>query len=165
MQGLGRRLVTALAESSDLLDVAEQLATALEDLARGDQGDILQAGHHAPGAGPYALQPHLRAALIASSDHSIGMLSDHSGETGDTPNELAHQGADVITLRARHSTQQVTLHNSVIELCPDTDSGRSLDQVLGPGSHPPVKVTLHERGETETALDQSTPKKMHHLIQ
>ena len=36
MEVLGRRLVTALAESSDLLDVAEQVATALEDLARGD---------------------------------------------------------------------------------------------------------------------------------
>ena len=36
MEVLGRRLVTALAESSDLLDVAEQVATALEDLARED---------------------------------------------------------------------------------------------------------------------------------
>ena len=45
---LGRSLATALAESSDLLDVADQVATALENLAK---GNALQTGHHAPGAG------------------------------------------------------------------------------------------------------------------
>ena len=39
---------------SDLLEVTEQAATALEDLAIGDRGDALQAGHQAPGAGHYS---------------------------------------------------------------------------------------------------------------
>ena len=67
----------------------------------------------------------------------------------------------MIRLRARHNTQQATLLDSVIELLPDTDSGPSKDELLGPGSDLFVEVLPHERGETETALDQSTPWRRH----
>ena len=66
---LGRRLVAALAERSDLLDVAKQVATALEDLARGDRVDALQAGHQEPGAGHYS--PTFEPPPDTGSDHSI----------------------------------------------------------------------------------------------
>ena len=67
----------------------------------------------------------------------------------------------MIPLRARHNTQQATLHNSVIELLPDTESGGSMDELLGPGADASVKMLPHERGETETALNQSTPRRRH----
>ena len=51
MEVLGRRLVAALAENSDLLDLAQQVATALEDPTIGNRGDALKAEHKAPGAG------------------------------------------------------------------------------------------------------------------
>ena len=70
-------------------------------------------------------------------------------------------GAKVKTLRARHNIQQATLDDSVIELLPDTNLGRTIDELLGPYSDHSVKVLPHERSETETALDQLTPRKRH----
>ena len=131
VEDLGRCLATALAESSDLLDVAEQVATALEDLAN---RDALQAGRHAPGAGTYS--PTFEPPLDASLDHYIGMLSDDSSKTGATLNELAPREAEVITLKVRHSPHQATLRDSALQLLPDTDSHRSMDEPPGPGLPP-----------------------------
>ena len=101
MEVLGRILATALAESSDLLDVADQVATALENLAN---RNAIQTEHHAPKAGTYspALEPH----LDISPDLSIGMLPNHPSKTGANPCGLAPQGAKLITLEAQHSTQR-----------------------------------------------------------
>ena len=89
------------------------------------------------------------------------MTTNHPSKTGATPGGLTPQGAEVITLKARHSTQQATLRDSVIELRPDTDSNGSTDGPSGPSSHPPGHTTLYERSETETTLNQPTPRGRH----
>ena len=65
------------------------------------------------------------------------------------------------TLRPCPNMQQATWDDSVIELLPNTDLGRSMDELLGPDSDHSVEVLPQEHSETGATLDQSTPRRRH----
>ena len=64
-------------------------------------------------------------------------------------------------LRPCPNMQQATWDDSVIELLPNTDLGRSMDELLGPDSDHSVEVLPQEHSETGATLDQSTPRRRH----
>ena len=106
--------MTALAQNNDILDVAKQVATSLEDLAGGVQGNALQTGHQATGAGSYSPitlhDSNIKLRLTTDSGHSMDkpleLGSEPAGELLPHKHGEAEPALELLTPQRQHPSHQ-----------------------------------------------------------